>query len=569
MKIISFSVENYRSITKARKIPINDYTLLVGPNNEGKSNILHALALFMQSLTSWSRVLVRDGDGELRARMIRRRSDYRWERDFPVQYQRTKKSLKTKITVEFELSEREIDAFKLEIGSSLNGALPIELSFDEGGHLSLSIQKPGRGQKTLNKKANQIAQFVSDRIRFEYIPAIRTSSSAEDVVAGILDEELRSLEDDPRYIKALNEISELQRPILDALGDSIRGTVKSFLPSVKSVTLRVEESSRFRALRRSVEVLVDDGAKTPLSRKGDGVQSLVALSLMRHAAERKPEFENPIVAIEEPESHLHPNAIHELRSVVSDLARKNQVVITSHSPLFVNRDNISSNIIVNNSKAKACENIKVLRDVLGVRFSDNLQNASLVVLVEGMSDAKLLSAALSSRNQAISDALSAGRIQFDSLGSASTLSYKASLYINSACKVHAFLDDDSEGHAAYDKATKHGMLDVKDVNFTSMIGLREAELEDLYDLKVYGQHLLAEFGVDMSVRVPGKRKKWSEQTAAKFKIAGKPWNDGIKSRLKGWLGEFAVAHCDNIFDKNASVLIEAFAASLERKIPRD
>lgn len=45
MKLSDFSVNNYRSITTARKIPTKNMTVLVGKNNEGKSNILSALAL--------------------------------------------------------------------------------------------------------------------------------------------------------------------------------------------------------------------------------------------------------------------------------------------------------------------------------------------------------------------------------------------------------------------------------------------------------------------------------------------------------------------------------------------
>ena len=47
MKLASFSVINYRSITNARKIQTNNMTVLVGKNNEGKSNILRALTLAM------------------------------------------------------------------------------------------------------------------------------------------------------------------------------------------------------------------------------------------------------------------------------------------------------------------------------------------------------------------------------------------------------------------------------------------------------------------------------------------------------------------------------------------
>jgi AAA15 family ATPase/GTPase len=43
MKLKSFTVERYRSITKAKKIRLGRVTVLVGPNNEGKSNLLRSL----------------------------------------------------------------------------------------------------------------------------------------------------------------------------------------------------------------------------------------------------------------------------------------------------------------------------------------------------------------------------------------------------------------------------------------------------------------------------------------------------------------------------------------------
>lgn len=48
MKLNFFSITNYRSITTAHKIAISGFTVLLGKNNEGKSNILKALdtALF-------------------------------------------------------------------------------------------------------------------------------------------------------------------------------------------------------------------------------------------------------------------------------------------------------------------------------------------------------------------------------------------------------------------------------------------------------------------------------------------------------------------------------------------
>lgn len=51
MRLSSFSVVNYRSITNARKIQTNNMTVLVGKNNEGKSNILRALTLAMDIMS--------------------------------------------------------------------------------------------------------------------------------------------------------------------------------------------------------------------------------------------------------------------------------------------------------------------------------------------------------------------------------------------------------------------------------------------------------------------------------------------------------------------------------------
>ena len=53
MKLKSFTVQKYRSIIAAKRIPVGRKTVLVGPNNEGKSNILRALITAMNLLTRW------------------------------------------------------------------------------------------------------------------------------------------------------------------------------------------------------------------------------------------------------------------------------------------------------------------------------------------------------------------------------------------------------------------------------------------------------------------------------------------------------------------------------------
>ncbi len=53
MKISSFSVKNYRSIVEERKINLKDYNVLIGKNNEGKSNILRVLSVCMSCIDDY------------------------------------------------------------------------------------------------------------------------------------------------------------------------------------------------------------------------------------------------------------------------------------------------------------------------------------------------------------------------------------------------------------------------------------------------------------------------------------------------------------------------------------
>jgi putative ATP-dependent endonuclease of OLD family len=578
MKLISFSVENYRSITTARKIPLSDYSLLVGANNEGKSNILHALTLAMRALVAWQKTVTRTIDGRIlrsesgshgiMKRNRHSREGYEWKTDFPIgkQAKSTDKST-TNIVLEFALSDGEVDEFKAEIKSNINGTLPILFSFGISG-FEIAIQKPGRGNATLNKKKNRITDFVSRRIRFDYIPAIRTANSAGKIISDMVERELRTLEDNVEYNAALAKIEELQKPIFNELAQTIQTTVSGFLPSVKSVRLDPLREARYRALRTEVEIMVNDGQETKLERKGDGVQSLVALALMRHASDQASGHLSNVIAIEEPESHLHPAAVHELKSVIEELSLQNQIVLSSHSPLFVNGSDLKNTVIVKGSQARCATHISQIRDALGVRFSDNLQNASLVLLVEGTDDAIALSEIIPIYSAKLGDALKAGTVVIDHLAGASALSQKASFYSASACLIQAFLDNDGAGILASEKAISAKSLKLADVNLCTVLHCDESEMEDLFDKSIYQQAFITEFGVDPKLNTPLKTNpKWSTLTEKQFRQSGKPWSGKIKAEVKLWLAKYASENAATIVNKKLDGPLVAFIASAEAKIP--
>ena len=408
MKLVSFSVTNYRSITTAYKLPIRQLTVLIGPNNEGKSNILRALVTALEVLSSLGKIRI--FKGRLRFSYSRSKT-YDWVKDYPISLQEKNPDGESGFNLEFELTNTEIEQFKVDVKSTLNGTLPIQLTLGNK-EPGFRVLKKGPGAAALSGKAAAIAQFVAKRIDINYIPTIRTAQSARRVVDGIVEKELSVVEENESFKKAVAEVEKVQIPVLEKISKSIQETLQEFLPNVKNVRVTISQEDRYRALRRSCEIIVDDGTPTELVRKGDGVQSLAALSLMRHSSEDGASGRNLILAIEEPESHLHPLAIHQLKNVLSEIAHKHQVIMTTHCPLFVDRISIKSNILVHNNKAIPAKDVKQIRDILGVKASDNLKHAEIVLLVEGESDRKAVTALLKCHSPEINLAVTHGSLIF-------------------------------------------------------------------------------------------------------------------------------------------------------------
>lgn len=207
--------------------------------------------------------------------------------------------------------------------------------------------------------------------------------------------------------------------------------MQDFLPDVRDVQIRIPNEQRRMALRRNAEVIVDDGTAISIKQKGDGIKSLTALAML-NIAERTDRVS--VVAIEEPESHLHPESSRQLYDTICALTENHQVVLTTHSPLFVNRTNLSENIIVNKGKAIPVKKIKEIRDVLGIKVSDNLINAENILVVEGEDDKIVLEKLLPNMSEQIKKALQNGTLLIDYIGGAGNLPYKLSLYRNLQCK---------------------------------------------------------------------------------------------------------------------------------------
>lgn len=553
MKLSSFSVINYRSITTARKIQTKNMTVLVGKNNEGKSNILRALTLAMDIMKMYA-----SDPRALRFSPRQLRNRYDWKRDYPLALQERNQNGCSSIDLDFELTSDEISDIRTLTGIRLTGNIPVRVSINDTT-VKIDIPKKGTAAFSDVEKKQKIIEYVCFKIDFNFIPAIRTEHDALRVIDKLIDNQLSTLESNPEYIAATETINRLQQNSLDRISEQLVTPLRDFLPSVRNVKINLTKEQRMNTVRHNTEIIVDDGTPTPIQQKGDGIKSLTALAMLsiQSRSDRV-----SVIAIEEPESHLHPESARQLYNTIAALAENHQVVLTTHSPLFVNRSDLKENIIVDAGKAKPVQKIKEIRDVLGTRVSDNLVNAENILIVEGEDDKIVLEKLLPKMSNSIKSAIQNGTLIIDDMGGAGNLPYKIAFYRNLQCDYHVLLDNDEAGRRAGKNAEAQGLLDVRNTTYTMCAGSPNAELEDCLNKEAYASSLFDQFGVNLDGREFRGNKKWSDRVADCFNAQGKQWNDTMEKRVKLCV---ALAISDNpslVLNEHKRSSIDALVAAL-------
>ena len=565
MKLVSVTIKNFRSITSAYKIPLSDFSVLVGPNNQGKSNVLAAVVLALGLLEGGSYSYRRQS---LRYRYSDSMDGYSWGRDYPVGLQESQPNGKSEITLEFRMSSDENSAFKKETKVNLSTDLKLRIHFgDEDAKVELLLQGKAK-QKLTDASTNAMAKFVAEKVFLQYIPAVRTAEMAEDVINRILATRLAALEKNIEYKTHITAIEKLQQPVLDSLSHELATTVQSFIPDVSKIHLKTTGAIA-RAISRSAQIIVDDGAKTSLRMKGDGIKSLIAISLMKHASQSALGGKSLILAIEEPESHLHPKAVHRLREVLQEVSKESQVILTTHAVPLVDREKPTGNIIVKDGFAAPAGSLADVRSALGVHQSDNLSSARLVLVVEGFEDEQVLRAWLPALSTKIGAAIVAGELAFDLMNGASNLEYKVRLHKANICAVHALLDHDDAGRAAIVKATSGGALGISEYHLTLLPGYQNSELEDCVKPAIYVAQLSAKLGITISENDLAKNEKkyaWSERVRIIVQANAKLWSKSLESDLKKLVADAACDAGVTGIEVKKKQPIDALVAALDARI---
>ncbi|MBE9940082.1 AAA family ATPase [Cellulosimicrobium cellulans] len=523
MRLAEFTVKNYRSIGTQTRFAVGDLTTLIGPNNEGKTNLLRALGLGMTLIERWSQLpdsfssrtelsgpemsfLIRGNSRAVRGSEFSS-VGYRWTNDYPLAKQQRRGTHPTVIRLRFRLDDEEVAAFALETGISTNGDLPIEISLSRNS-ASFGVVKPGRGAATHKAKAREIACFISSRLSFVYVPAVRTVDQAKQLTNDLVRMRLREINASEEYLKLAAQINELRKRAVDGMSAQLTKSVQRYLPSVSGITVSTTDFERSDAVE---DLMVDDGSETSISNKGDGVKSLVTLALIQELARERARSHRFILAIDEPEAHLHASAVHELQTLLAGLAQAQQVVLATNNSIFVNRVMIGSNVLVIANEARPARTVSQIREALGVQLHDNLNSAETVVLVEGVSDSRIIPVLLEQLEPGRIAHVRSGRVVFKPSTGAGKVRQLVVREKSTVCRIIVVLDGDDAGQQEANRLVSDNMLSSREVFLLRDGKRKHSELEDLLEPSAYLPQLSREFGrVFLERHFQARSKKWTQ-----------------------------------------------------------
>lgn len=344
MKITRLKVENFRSI-KALDMPLSSTTVLIGQNNAGKTAILEALRIAL-------------------TRRWGQRGTGFTEYDIHLESDGSDPKLAPPIKIEIELSEQTAGEWDQELHDELadivqidptSGAATIILrvtcawdsvseSYNPKWEFLGSTRVPltGKGARLVNM--SRFFEFIP----VFYLDALRDASDEFAARSQFWGRLLRSINIPTKLSQRAEKIFDvLNRRFLAA--DPMVGRVSDTLKGVREiatddepgdVAIRVVPFRTWDLVSRSQVILKNSSSHPwlPLGQHGRGVQSLSVIfvfhafvsellkGLYRQGSEA-------FLELEEPETHLHPQAARSLWRHVKDLP--GQKLVTTHSPYFV------------------------------------------------------------------------------------------------------------------------------------------------------------------------------------------------------------------------------------------
>ncbi|WP_018963775.1 ATP-dependent nuclease [Coprothermobacter platensis] len=424
MRPTLLEIKNFRALQDV-KLNLHNFTALTGKNNVGKSSILQAISLFF----SGSKLEKSDYFNENLSIQIcikfENISDEDLELLVPEHREKVTKIMdicRSLILVrEYDLEGKsKLCYIKMEQNDLESSEIkPVPTGIDKGilRMLPIPVYVPAVRDFSDDVKTTESAPFgkllsmLLDEIQQEQMPFQKLLTELDNKIN--IQENEDGTKQDNRLQQLKTVEKTLEKYVRESFGE-IELQITVPLPDMKSIF-------------SSASILIDDGLRSSIDSKGDGLRRLVTFSILRSYVDlkskgissetssgvaemsvegstktcRRPYF----LLFEEPELFLHPQAQNVLFQTLQSFAKDNYVFITTHSPTFLSPETTDSFVkvvkVIDGSYSKPYTKIYEIdltdfknKDLFQIINFDN-NNAALfydtVVLVEGESDRHVFS----------------------------------------------------------------------------------------------------------------------------------------------------------------------------------
>ena len=200
MKLIKFTVEKFRSIILPSSFSVYNKTVLLGPNNEGKSNVLRALVFaleFIKEFAFHNSSYIKTGDDELIYEIpLLHRIRYEWHTDYPISNQKMFEPADEKhstFILQFSFTSDHDSEFLEQIDLKEDAVISLKIN---AGYESAKIsfcKENYCGNYSEFKQLKSICKYIASRIDICYIDAIRTIDSGKKNIQSLIDLELKEI----------------------------------------------------------------------------------------------------------------------------------------------------------------------------------------------------------------------------------------------------------------------------------------------------------------------------------------------------------------------------------------
>jgi len=416
-------VNNFKSLESTEITDIGSIDIIAGKNNSGKSSILEAINIATQSTISQNfqtQLASKYFSGEDIKRAvaislifdIKEETRQSWVGSLTENKQIMQKVLETAFMKKVEFYFGLISPQGQQNPSNQFGLMTIRCMGTDGlfGDImtrrSIEQFELARLKPNLEQNGDLTSQGITSIGKFVIPSNTVFSNSKSDVFFIIL-----ALQDWARQIyyfsafrQSAIELEAKTTPNLENNGNnlvqrlftikqnedqnwkSIQKFVERTLPDLGTLQSRVNNN------RTTKTVFVDKkwGIEIDIHDMGSGIEQLVMIACVLIS-----KVQGSLIMIESPEHHLHPGAQRVLLEFLRQNLKKNQILMTTHSPVFLGQKDIALHLVTKSIDGTKVQKVEDLYDLslalseLGSKNSDLLL-ADIALFVEGESDEGIL-----------------------------------------------------------------------------------------------------------------------------------------------------------------------------------